>query len=287
MSPQKRSLDLLVLSDVHLGTHGSQAEALLHYLRGIQPGRVILNGDLIDIWQFRKSFFPASHMAVIQHILGWAKEGIPVDYVCGNHDEFMRRFVGFRIGGLSVVNHVVLEQDGKRVWVFHGDAFDASMKMKWLAKWGGRWYDRSIRLNKLLNRLLVRMGMRPIQISKSLKDGVKSIVKKKHNWEDIAANAAINAGYDTLVVGHIHKPEMREIATANGSVLYLNSGDWLENLTSLEYNEGRWELYRHETDAHGAGRFNPLAQVEALTDEHTFNRMLQEFGLGSTGQVAG
>jgi UDP-2,3-diacylglucosamine pyrophosphatase LpxH len=279
MSLIKRKVDLVVLSDVHLGTHGSRADELLKYLRSISPGRLILNGDFIDFWQFRPRFWPANHTALIKHLMGLLKEGVQIDYICGNHDELMRRYLGFEMGKFSILNHLILEQNGKKVWVFHGDVFDKSMNNKWLAKWGGRWYDRTIRLNKILNRFLVKCGMRPRFISKAIKDWVKGLVKKKHNWEEIAANAAIEKGYDMVVVGHIHKPEMREIATQKGQVMYLNSGDWMENLTSLEYHEGRWTMYRYEEKAFAAvPEMSPVTE-EALTDDVTFALMLREFGM--------
>ena len=207
------------------------------------------------------------------------REGVQIDYICGNHDELMRRYLGFELGKFSILNNVVLEQNGKKVWVFHGDVFDKSMNHKWVAKWGGRWYDRSIRLNKMLNAMLAKFGGRPRYISKALKDWVKGLVKKKHNWEEIAANAAIAKGFDMVMVGHIHKPEMREITTDKGSVMYLNSGDWMENLTSLEYNDGRWTLFKYQEEAFAAVPEVTHAMEPDLTDELTFALMLQEFGM--------
>lgn len=279
MAPKKRKVDLVVLSDVHLGTHGSRADELMKYLRSIAPSRLILNGDMIDFWQFSKRYWPATHTSVLRHIMGLLREGVQIDYICGNHDELMRRYLGFEYGKFSILNHLVLEQNGKRVWVFHGDVFDKSMGKKWLAKWGGRWYDRTIRINKLVNRLLVKFGGRPRQISKAIKDWVKGFVKKKHNWEDLAANAAIEKGYDMVVVGHIHKPEMREITTERGSVMYLNSGDWMENLTSLEYHEGRWTLFKYQEECFSTASEAAPATEDALTDDITFALMLREFGM--------
>jgi UDP-2,3-diacylglucosamine pyrophosphatase LpxH len=281
MSLTKRKIDLVVLSDVHLGTHGSRADELLKYLRSISPKRIILNGDMIDFWQFRKHFWPKNHTAIIRHFMQWLKEGVQVDYICGNHDELMRRYLGFEIGTFSILNHVVLEQNGKKVWVFHGDAFDKAMHKKWLAKWGGRWYDRTIRINKVINAITAKFGGRPRYISKAIKDWVKGLVKKKHNWEEIAANAAIDKGYDIVVVGHIHKPEMREIVTSKGSVMYLNSGDWMENLTSLEYHEGKWTMFRYDAAAFETQPEHVAAPEEDLTDDLTFALMLQEFGMSS------
>ncbi len=104
-------------------------------------------------------------------------------------------------------------------------------------------------------------------------------MKKKHNWEEIAANAAIAKGFDMVMVGHIHKPEMREITTDKGSVLYLNSGDWMENLTSLEYHDGRWTLFKYQEEAFAAVPEVAPAMEPDLTDELTFALMLQEFGM--------
>jgi UDP-2,3-diacylglucosamine pyrophosphatase LpxH len=279
MSLKKRKVDLVVLSDVHLGTHGSRADELLKYLKSISPERIILNGDFIDFWQFRRRFWPANHTAIIKHLMNLLREGVQIDYICGNHDELMRRYLGFVLGKFSILNHVVLEQSGKKVWVFHGDVFDGSMSKKWLAKWGGRWYDRTIRLNKMLNWFLAKFGGRPRYISKAIKDWVKGLVKKKHNWEEIAANAAIDKGYDMVVVGHIHKPEMREIVTQKGQIMYLNSGDWMENLTSLEFHEGRWSMFHYKEDSFAtAPEITPVPE-EALTDEQTFALLIQEFGM--------
>jgi UDP-2,3-diacylglucosamine pyrophosphatase LpxH len=273
-----RNLEILVLSDLHLGTYGSRANQLLQYLKSVSPKHVILNGDLIDFWQLRPGFWPQSHTAVIEHVLMWLKSGVRVDYICGNHDETLRRFLGFTHGNLSILNELVLEQNGKKVWFTHGDLFDGSMENKRLAKWGGRWYDRSIYWNDQLNRLLLKVGLKPVQISKSLKDGVKRMVNKKHKWEETAAEAAVNNGYDLLVVGHIHKPEIREIQTTNGRVLYLNSGDWMENLSSLEYQEGKWTLYRHgkplpETfqEAAPSKQYSPVDEV--------LTKLLSELGV--------
>ncbi|MFM2375184.1 MAG: hypothetical protein RLZZ165_281 [Bacteroidota bacterium] len=270
------------MSDVHLGTHGCRADELLKYLRSISPERVILNGDLIDIWQFSKRFWPKSHTAILQHFVQLLKAGVRVDYICGNHDELMRRYLGFQLGGFSILNHVTLEQNGKKVWVFHGDAFDQSMNHKWLAKWGGRWYDRAIRLNKMLNWILARFGGRPRHISKEIKGWVKGIVKKKYHWEEVAANAAIGNGYDAVVVGHIHKPEIRDITTVKGNVSYLNSGDWVESLTSLEYSEGQWSLFRYHEEAFAASREAGAPAMEELAEDVNFALLLGELGLAAS-----
>ncbi|MFZ5939402.1 MAG: UDP-2,3-diacylglucosamine diphosphatase [Bacteroidota bacterium] len=128
MKKNKRKIDLLVLSDTHLGTIGCRASELSAYLKTIKPATVILNGDIIDGWQFNKRYFPKSHIRIIKQILGWLSKGTRVYYITGNHDEVMRRFKGFQLGGLKIVNQLKFRKDGKSYWFFHGDVFDVVMK---------------------------------------------------------------------------------------------------------------------------------------------------------------
>lgn len=149
---KKRKLEVVVLSDVHLGTYGCHAEELLIYLSSIQPKTLILNGDIIDIWQFRKQYFPKAHLKVLKKFLSMASEGVEIYYITGNHDEALRRFSGHSLGSLSIQDKIVLPLDGKNTWIFHGDVFDPSIRhTKWLAKMGGKGYDLLIFLNRLIN----------------------------------------------------------------------------------------------------------------------------------------
>ena len=104
----KRKIDVVVLSDIHLGTYGCKANELLQYLKSISPKRVILNGDIIDMWQFKKRYWPMSHTQVLKHLFKWMSKGIPVDYITGNHDEALRRYAGFKLGEFSLINKKVL-----------------------------------------------------------------------------------------------------------------------------------------------------------------------------------
>jgi UDP-2,3-diacylglucosamine pyrophosphatase LpxH len=165
----------------------------------------------------------------------------------GNHDETFRKFIGFSVNNLSVENKIVLElEDGKKAWIFHGDVFDVTMKhSKWLAKLGGHGYDLLILLNKLVNFVSKKLGRGKISLSKRIKNGVKSAVKFINNFEQTAADIAIDNGYDFVVCGHIHQPIIKQMMNSKGSVQYLNSGDWIENLTALEYNNGEWSLFEY------------------------------------------
>lgn len=245
----KRRIDLLVISDLHLGTYGCRAKELNDYLRSVRPKQVVLNGDIIDIWQFRKSYFPPEHMKVVKRLLKWSSR-IPVHYVTGNHDEVLRRYSPMRVGHLRLVDKLVLDLDGERHWFIHGDIFDATMKnAKWLAKLGGFGYDLLIRINHLVNVMLVFFGKPRMSFSKKVKDSVKGAVKFISDFETTMADIALHEGHAAVVCGHIHKPRMGSITTEKGTVKYLNSGDWIENMSALEYHEGKWSLYVHPEPA--------------------------------------
>ncbi len=239
----KRKVEIAVLSDIHLGTYGCQAKEVVQYLKSIQPEILILNGDIIDIWQFSKRYWPKAHMQVLKEIMKIVAKETPVYYLTGNHDELLRKFSDFRLGNFHLLDQLVLERDGQKIWFFHGDVFDASMHTKWLAKLGGLGYDLLILINSLINSVLAKLGREKMSFSKKVKNSVKKAVSYISDFEQTAAEVAIEQGYQTVVCGHIHQPQRRTIISEKGSVTYLNSGDWVENLTALEYLNGEWSIY--------------------------------------------
>jgi UDP-2,3-diacylglucosamine pyrophosphatase LpxH len=242
----KRKIDILVLSDLHLGTYGCRAAELLAYLRSVSPGMVILNGDIIDIWAFNKKYFPKEHMRVVKKLLKWSAK-VPVYYITGNHDEALRKYSPAHLGNLRLVDRLVLDIDGRSHWFFHGDIFDATMKnAKWLAKLGGFGYDLLIRINHVVNAALLFFGRPRMSFSKRVKDSVKSAVDFISDFERTMAGIAVHEGHAAVVCGHIHQPRMGTITTPEGTIDYLNSGDWIENLSALEYADGRWSIYLHD-----------------------------------------
>jgi len=280
MKQKKREVEVVVISDIHLGTYGCHAEELLIYLKSINTKRLILNGDIIDIWQFSKSYWPEAHMRVVKHIMGLMAKGVPVHYVTGNHDEMLRKFVGFKMAPLKIVNKLVLKLDGKKAWIFHGDIFDVTMQnSKWLAKLGAVGYDTLILINRLFNRISQSMGKDKLSLSKKIKNSVKSAIKFINDFEQTAADIAIFNGYDYVICGHIHQPEIKTIANKEGNVIYLNSGDWVENLTSLEYNQGAWKIYHFHKDGKAKDAQNIKRTKPDLTHTQLFENLLQEFKL--------
>jgi UDP-2,3-diacylglucosamine pyrophosphatase LpxH len=278
---KKRKLDILVLSDVHLGTYGCHAKELLYYLKTVKPKTVILNGDIIDIWQFNKRYWPKSHMKVVKHILQWMSKGVKIYYITGNHDEMLRKFVGFKFGSLKIVNKLVLELDNnKTAWFFHGDVFDVTMQhSKWLAKLGAVGYDTLILINRLANFVSEKVFKKgKLSLSKKIKNSVKSALKFINNFEQTAADIAIDNYYDYVVCGHIHQPEIREIETDKGKIMYLNSGDWIENLTALEYVGGEWQLYRFD-DNELLNMVVNDTQEDEPNNNQLFENLVEEFNL--------
>ncbi|MEO6549782.1 MAG: UDP-2,3-diacylglucosamine diphosphatase [Ferruginibacter sp.] len=282
MKKQKRPLDILVISDVHLGTYGCHAKELLHYLKSIKPKIVVLNGDIIDIWQFSKSYWPKSHMKVVKHLFSWIGKGIKTYYVTGNHDEMLRRFEGLKMGSLRIVNKVLLDlPDSKKAWIFHGDVFDVTMQhSKWLAKLGAVGYDTLILINRFCNFFSERVFKRgKLSLSKKIKNSVKSAVSFINNFEQTSADIGISNQYDYVICGHIHHPEMRVITNEEGSITYLNSGDWVESLSALEYANGVWTIFRFNEADHIQMRLDKQEEDEDLSNDQLFENMLQQFNL--------
>ncbi|MDI1255701.1 MAG: UDP-2,3-diacylglucosamine diphosphatase [Flavobacterium sp.] len=247
---KKRKVELVVISDLHLGTYGCHATELLQYLSSIKPKILVLNGDIVDIWQFRKSYFPKSHLKVIKKFIDFASKGTEVYYITGNHDEMLRKFSDATVGNFSIVDKLVLELDDKKAWIFHGDVFDASVNhAKWIAKLGGIGYDYLILLNRFVNWCLKKLDREPYSFSKKIKASVKKAVKHISDFETTATDLAIENKYDYVICGHIHEPKIIRKENKNGATMYLNSGDWIENLTALEYNKKRWKMYRYAEDS--------------------------------------
>lgn len=245
---EKRKLDVVVISDVHIGTYGCHAEALLQYFRSIDPKLLILNGDIIDGWQFSKKYFPNNHFALIKEIMNFICKGTRVVYITGNHDEVLRKYSDTHIGNLTLTDKFVLEIGGKKTWIFHGDVFDNTTKggAKVLAKFGGKGYDLLILLNRAINYCLHKIGREKISFSKKVKNSVKKAVKFINKFEQTIGALAIENDYDFVICGHIHQPCKKDIITSEGKVTYMNSGDWVENLTALEYLNGDWKIFQYD-----------------------------------------
>ena len=238
----RRRYRTLWISDLHLGTPGCQALALLDFLKRVESDTLFLVGDIIDGWQLRRQWhWPQAHNDVIQKLLRKARKGTRVIFIPGNHDEFARRYLGHNFGGIEVANEWLHETaDGRKVWITHGDLFDGVIQCaKWLAYVGDSLYEFTLKVNRHFNSLRGRLGLPYWSLSKYLKHKVKRAVSYVGDFEAAVAREARQRGAQGVVCGHIHHAELREI----DGVLYANDGDWVESLTALaEHPDGRLEI---------------------------------------------
>ena len=260
---EKSRYRAVFISDLHIGTPGFQAEALLDFLKHHPSEMLYLVGDIVDGWQLRRRWFwPQSHNDVVQKLLRRARKGCHVVYVPGNHDEFARQFVGLAFGGVTIEHETVHElRNGQKLWVVHGDLFDGVIRYaKWLAYLGDWLYELTLKLNRHFNRVRGRLGLGYWSLSAYLKHKVKKAVNFISDFEVAVAHEARRRGYDGVVCGHIHHAEIRHI----DGVMYCNDGDWVESRTALvEHLDGRLEIVHWGDDKAQTLRAVPLQAVLA------------------------
>ncbi|MEL7221293.1 MAG: UDP-2,3-diacylglucosamine diphosphatase [Bacteroidota bacterium] len=259
----KRILDIAVISDVHLGNYGCHANELLCYLKSIQPEVLVINGDFIDMWRFRKKRFPSIHAEVVQQVFQMAKDGTKIYYIIGSQDDHFRQYIDYSSGNIHFREKVVLQLKGKRVGIFHGHEFDLSIHYsKAITKLGEKGYQTMIFLNRLMNNIRRFMGWQPRSFAKKMRNRVGEALRYIQKFEELALKIAAKEKYDYIICGHIHRPLIRSQEIAGKPITYLNAGDWVENLTALEYRWGRWRI--HEYNELDYGSISKRLQVKAL-----------------------
>ena len=241
----KRKVSAIFVSDLHLGTRSSQDQRFLDFLRAYDAKTLYLVGDLIDGWRLKRSgwYWPQGHNDVLQKLLRKARKGTKIIYIPGNHDEFLRNFLGLKFGGVKVVDRVVhTTVDGRRFLVLHGDQFDLVVRHAvWLASVGDVLYDVALWLNRQVNGIRRRLGFTYWSLSAWAKHRVKQAVNYMGRFEEVLVAEARREGVDGVVCGHIHHAAIEHY----DGVTYLNSGDWVESCTALvEHLDGRFEIIR-------------------------------------------
>jgi len=239
------------ISDVHLGTRGSQAEALLDFLRDHEFETLYVVGDLIDVWQLRRGiYWPQAHNDVIQKLLRAGRKGTRVIYIPGNHDEFVSGFIG-HFGAVEILpRDIHTTADGRRLLVIHGHELDTVIQnIKWLAYVGDVGYQLLLKLNTPVNAARRLLGLGYWSLSAYVKKSVKNAVSFIGEFEKEIVHYATSDKVDGVVCGHIHSATIRMI----GTTAYYNSGDWVESLTALvEHADGHIELLTHRLPLPGA-----------------------------------
>ena len=241
----------IFVSDIHLGTKFSQADAFLEFMKHHESENLYMVGDIIDGWALKRKFrWRQSHSDVVQKVLRKARKGTNVYLVTGNHDEFLRPFLPLMLGDNLEVDDAFeyMSVDGKKYFVTHGDIFDSiTLTKKWLAVLGDYGYEVLLNLNHILHFFRQRLGIKRYwSLSKYVKDNVKKSVSFITDFEEILSQHAKHKGYDGIICGHIHKAEMKMI----DGIEYKNSGDWVESCTALvETLDGEWKvIHWHENE---------------------------------------
>lgn len=235
----------IFISDVHLGSKDCKAKTLNNFLKNNTSERLYLVGDIIDGWKMQQNKWrwKKSHTNVIRRILGIANRGTQVIYVAGNHDEFLRTFIPYKInfGNVKIVNqftHIGVDQ--KQYLVVHGDMFDGITNLApWMSFLGDKAYDAILSINSYFNWIRHQLGFGYWSLSKYLKHRVKSAVDFIFKFEENLTVYCKKRKFDGVICGHIHHAEIKEI----DGIPYMNSGDWVESLTALvEHHNGQWEI---------------------------------------------
>jgi len=179
----------------------------------------------------------------VQKILRKARKGARVFYIPGNHDEFLRNFLGTHFGGVEVADSIVHEAaNGKRYLVIHGDQFDVVIRhAKWLAFFGDKAYVTALSINTWVNFFRRRLGLTYWSLSAWAKLKVKNAVSFIGRFEETLSDEARRQGVDGVICGHIHHAANNDM---NG-IHYINTGDWVESCTAVaEHHDGTFEVIR-------------------------------------------
>jgi UDP-2,3-diacylglucosamine pyrophosphatase LpxH len=220
------------ISDLHLGTRGCQADAIVDFLRYTESQFLYLIGDIVDGWMLKKRWYwPQRHNDIIQKIMRRAKNGAEIFYLPGNHDEAARDYCGLQFGGVLVTDSAIhTTAKNERLLIVHGDQFDSVMRYaKWLAKLGDAAYELALQFNRVFNYVRRKLGFPYWSLSAYLKAKVKKSIEYIGSYEDFIVEEARRQKVDGVVCGHIHTAELRKI----GDIMYYNDGDWVESCTAL------------------------------------------------------
>jgi UDP-2,3-diacylglucosamine pyrophosphatase LpxH len=223
-------IESLFLSDIHLGSKGSNSDLVLKILKKYEPEYLFLVGDIIDGWLLKRRFrWKQSDTNVIRKILSYSKNGTKVIYITGNHDDFLREYSDLNFGNIEIC----LEYKYKNIFITHGDLYDGVIKLKWLGVLGSFGYDLAISVDRFLKKIGYKRSL-----SKFLKDKVKEAVKFITSFENELVRQAKKRECDVVICGHIHNPEDKTI----NNVRYLNCGDWIENNTYITFDKNIFKI---------------------------------------------
>ncbi len=228
----------IIMSDLHLGARQSQTDKIIKFLEENQADKLILNGDIIDGWALKGSGkWTKDCTKIFRKFMKMSEKDTKVIYIRGNHDDFLKDFIPFKLNNIRIVRkYVHMGMDGRTYFCFHGDVLDfVIMEARWLAVIGGWSYDFIIRLNTIYNYIRKKLNLPYHSLANTIKQSVKGAINFVSDFEENAKGLTKEKGYDVAVCGHIHHPKLEND--------YMNSGDFCENSTCLveDYN-GVWRI---------------------------------------------
>lgn len=242
---RKRNIEVVVISNVHLGSEDCHADELLSYLNSIKPKHLILNGDFVDIHSISKGNLPSMHLRVLKKLIGLMSTGTEVSYTTGQNDLFFRKFAPFTLGKFRLRGHVTLNLDGKNAWFLNRDLLDISpVIIRWLTGSGSLGFGFLLKLNVFYSGIhrYFRRGVENRR--KVLREDTARLLQ----IEKALAGLAIEQGVDYIICGHLREPKKERQETQHGSCTLLSAGDWIKSLTALEYSFKRWKIYYYSDD---------------------------------------
>lgn len=222
----------LFLSDIHLGSRHCNAELLLQTLASIEADTIYLLGDIVDLWELKRNHhWQSSHTAVLDHFKGLAQKGVRIVYVPGNHDAPLRKYCGVFPPGIEICREAEHRtREGKRLLLIHGDCFDNALYCApWIYWLGDRAYDLLLFINRHYAQLSFWRGKPYRSLARFVKQRFHKSQALLLTYRQLALQHAKDRGFDGIVCGHIHHPELHD----NTDHSYGNCGDWIESYTLL------------------------------------------------------
>jgi UDP-2,3-diacylglucosamine pyrophosphatase LpxH len=198
-------------------------------------------GDILDLYP-KSVKLTKIEWEVVNKILDKASKGVRVVWVLGNHDDKLIPIIDLidGAGGIEVCNELHLTSCERKVLVIHGDIVDLPV-VRHLYFLGDYCYTVALFISHWYNGLRKLFGFGYYSLSAELKKRVKDVVKFICDHENRIVEYAKHKGFDTVISGHIHHAEIKEI----DGVTYMNCGDFVESCTAIIENfDGEFQLVR-------------------------------------------
>jgi UDP-2,3-diacylglucosamine hydrolase len=209
-----------------------------------------LLGDLFDFWFDYRSVIPRYYMDVLHALQGLAERGTRIVLQGGNHDYWLRSFFEEELGFAVVESPVLVEHQGRKILLHHGDGLQpGDLGYRILkAVIRSRPFIRTVKLlhPDLVNAFAFRFSgtSRRVQ-QRPLDETVAAMV-------ELAFERFLSRGNDAFLMGHVHYPLHRRRDGRDFVIV----GDWEEHFSYVRLHEGRITL---EALEEGAGIPEPPA----------------------------